>query len=98
MEAPTDYVTDSVSYTSAGFIYVAAGCRGRDAGAPAGVTDLKAAIRYIRYNDGVIPGDVDRIFSFGMSGGGARAHSWEQPATAKIMSISDSHRRGFRCQ
>ena len=72
MEAPTDYVTDSVSYTSAGFIYVAAGCRGRDAGAPAGVTDLKAAIRYIRYNDGVIPGDVDRVFSFGMSGGGAQ--------------------------
>ena len=73
MEAPTDYVADSVSYTSAGFIYVAAGCRGRDAGAPAGVTDLKAAIRYIRYNDGVIPGDVDRIFSFGMSGGGAQS-------------------------
>ena len=73
MEAPTDYVTDSVSYTSAGFIYVAAGCRGRDAGAPAGVTDLKAAIRYIRYNDGVIPGDVDRVFSFGMSGGGAQS-------------------------
>lgn len=73
MEAPTDYVADSVSYTSAGFIYVAAGCRGRDAGAPAGVTDLKAAIRYIRYNDGVIPGDVDRVFSFGMSGGGAQS-------------------------
>ncbi len=73
MEAPTDYVADSISYTSAGFIYVAAGCRGRDAGAPAGVTDLKAAIRYIRYNDGVIPGDVDRVFSFGMSGGGAQS-------------------------
>ncbi len=73
MEAPTDYVADSVSYTNAGFIYVAAGCRGRDAGAPAGVTDLKAAIRYIRYNDGVIPGDVDRVFSFGMSGGGAQS-------------------------
>lgn len=73
MEAPTDYVADSVSYTSAGFIYVAAGCRGCDAGAPAGVTDLKAAIRYIRYNDGVIPGDVDRVFSFGMSGGGAQS-------------------------
>lgn len=73
MAAPTDYVTDSASYTSAGFIYVAAGCRGRDAGAPAGVTDLKAAIRYIRYNDGVIPGDVDRVFSFGMSGGGAQS-------------------------
>lgn len=73
IKAPTDYVTASVSYTSAGFIYVAAGCRGRDAGAPAGVTDLKAAIRYIRYNDGVIPGDVDRVFSFGMSGGGAQS-------------------------
>lgn len=73
MTAPTDYVTDSASYTGAGFIYVAAGCRGRDAGAPAGVTDLKAAIRYIRYNDGVIPGDVDRVFSFGMSGGGAQS-------------------------
>ena len=73
MAAPTDYVTDSTSYTDAGFIYVAAGCRGRDAGAPAGVTDLKAAIRYIRYNDGVIPGDVDRVFSFGMSGGGAQS-------------------------
>ncbi len=73
IKAPTDYVTDSTSYTSAGFIYVAAGCRGRDAGAPAGVTDLKAAIRYIRYNDGVIPGDVDRVFSFGMSGGGAQS-------------------------
>lgn len=73
IKAPADYVTDSASYTSAGFIYVAAGCRGRDAGAPAGVTDLKAAIRYIRYNDGVIPGDVDRVFSFGMSGGGAQS-------------------------
>lgn len=73
IKAPTDYVTDSASYTSAGFIYVVAGCRGRDAGAPAGVTDLKAAIRYIRYNDGVIPGDVDRVFSFGMSGGGAQS-------------------------
>lgn len=73
MAAPTDYVTDSASYTDAGFIYVAAGCRGRDAGAPAGVTDLKAAIRYIRYNDGVIPGDVDRVFSFGMSGGGGQS-------------------------
>ena len=73
MEAPSDYVSDAASYTNAGFIYVAAGCRGRDAGAPAGVTDLKAAIRYIRYNDGVIPGDVDRLFSFGMSGGGAQS-------------------------
>ena len=48
--ALTDY-TDVSDYTDAGFVYVHAGCRGRDSGAPAGVTDLKAAIRYIRYSD-----------------------------------------------
>lgn len=73
MAAPSDYESQAAQYTSAGFIYVAAGCRGRDDGAPAGVTDLKAAIRYIRYNDGVIPGSTERIFSFGMSGGGAQS-------------------------
>lgn len=73
MAAPADYVQGVSNYTSAGFIYVGAGCRGRDAGAPAGVTDLKAAIRYIRYNEGEIPGSTDRIFSFGMSGGGAQS-------------------------
>ncbi len=60
-------------YTDEGIIYVHAGCRGRDAGAPAGVTDLKAAIRYVRYNAGNIAGDTERIFSFGMSGGGAQS-------------------------
>ncbi|MBE5825045.1 MAG: tannase [Butyrivibrio sp.] len=68
----TEYSSVS-EYTDAGFIYVHAGCRGRDAGAPAGVTDLKAAIRYIRYNEGNIAGDTDSIFSFGMSGGGAQS-------------------------
>lgn len=73
MAAPTGYVSSSSTYTDAGFVYVYAGCRGRDAGAPAGVTDLKAAIRYIRYNEENIPGSTDRIFSFGMSGGGAQS-------------------------
>ena len=73
MAAPTGYVSSTASYTDAGFIYVYAGCRGREAGAPAGVTDLKAAIRYIRYNGDLVPGSVDRIFSFGMSGGGAQS-------------------------
>ncbi len=68
----TEY-QDFTEYTDQGFIYVHAGCRGRDAGAPAGVTDLKAAIRYIRYNEGTIAGDMDRIFTFGMSGGGAQS-------------------------
>ena len=73
MAAPTDYVDGVSDYTSAGFIYLNAGCRGRDDGAPAGVTDLKAAIRYLRYNEGNVPGSMDRIFTFGMSGGGAQS-------------------------
>lgn len=73
MAAPTGYVGNTSAYTEAGFVYVYAGCRGRDAGAPAGVTDLKAAIRYIRHNGEVIPGSIERIFSFGMSGGGAQS-------------------------
>ncbi len=70
--ALTDYTSVS-DYMNAGFVYVHAGCRGRDAGAPAGVTDLKAAVRYIRYCDAEIPGDAESIFTFGMSGGGAQS-------------------------
>lgn len=73
MAAPTGYVSGTSAYTDAGFVYVYAGCRGRDSGAPAGVTDLKAAIRYVRYTSDRIPGNTDRIFSFGMSGGGAQS-------------------------
>lgn len=73
MAAPTGYVSSTSAYTDAGFIYVYAGCRGRDAGAPSGVADLKAAIRYIRYNGELVPGSTDHIFTFGMSGGGAQS-------------------------
>lgn len=72
-QAPMTEYTSVAEYTDAGFIYVHAGCRGRDAGAPAGVTDLKAAIRYLRYTSGNLAGDTERIFSFGMSGGGAQS-------------------------
>ena len=70
--ALTDY-TSVTKYMDAGFLYVHAGCRGRDAGAPAGVTDLKAAIRYLRYINDTMPGDAEKIFVFGMSGGGAQS-------------------------
>ena len=78
MSAPTDYSNScgygSVSdFTGAGFILAFAGARGRDAGAPGGVTDFKAAIRYTRYNAELLPGDPDRFFSLGMSGGGAQS-------------------------
>lgn len=78
MSAPTGYDSSmgygSVSdYAAEGIIVLFAGARGRDAGAPAGVTDFKAAIRYARYNADLLPGDMDSIFSLGMSGGGAQS-------------------------
>lgn len=78
--APTEYSSSGLSsYLEAGFVYVFAGCRGRNmndnacGAAPWGVTDLKAAVRSLRYNADVLPGDTDRIFSLGMSGGGAQS-------------------------
>ena len=78
--APTSYSASQVSnYLSKGFVYVYAGCRGRsngdtyNGGAPWGVTDLKAAIRYLKYNNASIPANTERIFTFGHSGGGAQS-------------------------
>lgn len=59
--------------TSHGFVYVLSGCRGSFHGVPSGVTDLKAAIRYLRYCDDEIAGDAQSIFVSGMSSGGAQA-------------------------
>ena len=42
-------------------------------GVPWGVTDLKAAIRYYRFNASSLPGNTESIFTFGMSGGGAQS-------------------------
>lgn len=39
--------------------------------APAGIVDLKAAVRYLRYNDAVMAGDAERIITDGTSAGGA---------------------------
>ncbi|MEU4486739.1 subtype B tannase [Streptomyces purpurascens] len=64
----------------AGYVAVEPGTRGRSltdsAGtyygtAPAVIVDLKAAVRYIRFNKGRIPGNVNRIVSTGTSAGGA---------------------------
>lgn len=84
--APTTYGYDNISsYLEAGFIYVQAGMRGRQngydddgnliysGGAPWGVTDMKAAIRYYRYNRENLPGNANCIFTFGHSGGGAQS-------------------------
>ncbi len=63
-----------------GYVVVSAGARGRgmqDASgqyigcAPAVICDLKAAVRYLRFNKDRIPGDVDKIITNGTSAGGA---------------------------
>ena len=65
---------------AAGYVVVSPGCRGRDnkdssgkyyGKAPAAIVDLKAAVRYVKSNKGVIPGNTDWIISNGTSAGGA---------------------------
>ena len=63
-----------------GYVVVEPGCRGRDlrwsngryyGKAPAMIVDLKAAVRYLRYNKDLIPGNTDWIITSGGSAGGA---------------------------
>ena len=65
---------------AAGYVVVVPGLRGHDrvfsngtyyGKAPAGIVDLKAAVRYIRYNDDILLGNSDWIIAAGISGGGA---------------------------
>jgi hypothetical protein len=65
---------------SRGYIVASPGARGRTlkavngtftGKAPAGIVDLKAAVRYLKYNDTVMPGDANKIISNGTSAGGA---------------------------
>lgn len=66
-------------YLDHGLIYVSAGCRGRESRdangrlikGPCTLVDLKTAIRFLRHNREVLPGDWDRIISAGWSAGGA---------------------------
>lgn len=69
-----------------GFVYVTIASRSRKAAAPAGVyedgiyqgkapaaiVDAKAAVRYLRLNDSLMPGTANRIVVNGTSGGGAQ--------------------------
>jgi hypothetical protein len=63
----------------AGYVFVNVGTRSRGARAvdgswagkaPAPVVDAKAAIRYLRLNDALMPGSAERIIVTGTSGGG----------------------------
>lgn len=81
-----------------GYVVVAAGIRGLDsvnaAGqhvgyAPALVVDMKAAIRWVKFNAGRLPGNVARIITNGTSAGGAlsavTAASGNTPAFAAAL-------------
>lgn len=84
-ESPTAYGSDGLTpYLREGCVYVYAGFRGRSAavdtttgsdalipgGSPWPVVDLKAAVRFLRYNDDVLPCNTSRTFVFGFGAGG----------------------------
>lgn len=63
-----------------GMIYVSPGTRGKESKdengrgigkSPAGLVDLKSAVRFLRYNSGQLAGDMNKIVSMGVSAGGA---------------------------
>ena len=80
---PTSYSYEGIGrYLAAGLVYVYAGFRGRSStvesgssemiagGAPWALVDLKAAVRYLRYNKDLLPCDTDQVYTFGYGGGG----------------------------
>lgn len=83
---PTAYSYDGLrTYLSRGLVYVYAGFRGRSGGyvsdseeqysggAPWPVVDLKAAVRFLRYNRSHLPINPKRVFVFGLGAGGGVA-------------------------
>ncbi|MFJ7738735.1 subtype B tannase [Lysinibacillus sp. NPDC097287] len=63
-----------------GYVVAAPGARGRTTKngegintgkAPAAIVDLKAAVRYLRHNDEIMPGNAEKIIANGTSAGGA---------------------------
>lgn len=57
-----------------GYVVAAPAVRGRtcpSGQAPSAIVDLKAAVRYLKFNDAKMPGDASKIISDGTSAGGA---------------------------
>ena len=83
MRPPMDMIQKKNSVFEAlahGYVVVSPGVRGRNlkdkegknyGKAPASIVDLKAAVRYLHYNDSVMPGDANKIISNGTGAGGA---------------------------
>ena len=84
-KTPTGEADDIISQALAeGYVVISPAARGRNVTykdaegndvfygtGPANAVDLKAAIRYLRYNDAAIPGDCDKIIVDGTSASGA---------------------------
>lgn len=75
-----DFRSAGKDFLNAGFVYVSCGCRGRSSEnidkkrcgkSPLSLVDLKAGVRFLRHLAGVIPGDMTKIVSVGISAGGA---------------------------
>jgi acetyl esterase/lipase len=80
MMAQGKRVSNAQLALAAGYVVVEPGARGRtlvDASgvyygtAPAAIVDLKAALRWLRHNAALLPGNTDYIVSSGTSAGGA---------------------------
>lgn len=75
-----DFRSAGKDFLNAGFVYVSCGCRGRSSEnidkkrcgkSPLSIVDLKAGVRFLKHLTGVIPGDMTKIVSVGISAGGA---------------------------
>jgi hypothetical protein len=80
MMAHGKMVSNAQQALAAGFVVVEPGARGRtlvdESGtyygtAPAAIVDLKAALRWLRFNAAILPGNTEKIISSGTSAGGA---------------------------
>lgn len=77
---PPDMPNTIAMALASGYVVATPGVRGRTSQgsdgrytgkAPAAIVDLKAAVRYLRFNDARMPGDAEKIVSNGTSAGGA---------------------------
>lgn len=75
-----DFRSAGKDFLNAGFVYVSCGCRGRSSEnidkrrcgkSPLSIVDLKAGVRFLKHLAGLIPGDMTKIVSVGISAGGA---------------------------
>ncbi len=72
-------------YINEGYIYIWPGMRGLKENQKAesdeeysnsiidGVTDLKALVRFCRFNQDIMPGNIEKIIAYGVNGGGTKS-------------------------